>query len=219
MKKIKLIFAFCILAFLISCDHGTITGNPLISLTFNGSSQDATIARLDIWQRLYNAFIPTAVAAPSTIVDSGGRTVLLDEFWTTIGEVEFKFFETATADEVDGDSVELTGPYSSNILVTTADPVGSVRIGLKAVRRIKVKLMRTDSLPAGAPVDFLNKSLLISGTVNGVPFTLTSEDEAVVEVAGPNAVSVPNGSSLLLQLQIANIFKKINLADITVPTN
>jgi hypothetical protein len=87
------------------------------------------------------------------------------------------------------------------------------------MRRIKLKLIRLPSLPVGAPTGFLNKSIFIQGTVNGNNFTYSTEDESVIEIAGPQIVSAVANRTLLLELQIANLIKKTNLSAIVGATN
>ena len=211
---------FILILFLCSCtQNGTDTGNPVISLKINGSSNNATIARNHIWQKIMDFFIPVAVAGPSSISDSGSLPIILTHFWTTMGEIEFELEETASSTEVDGDEVEFTGPFTTNMLVTNVDPIGSATLNISSLRRIKAKLKKTYTLPRGAPVALLNNSIYISGTINGVAFSFSTTEESEFEVGGPNAVNAVTGSELLLQLQIANLFKRIDMSSIVTPTD
>lgn len=218
MKKFKI---FLVCALLISCDskNGTSTGDPIVNLKMNGSSQAATFASFNLWERVMQFFIPSAVAVPATIEDSGALPVVLAHFWTTLGEIEFELNEVADVDEVDGDEVEFEGPFTADILETDVSPLASAAIRQSTIRRIKAKLARTETLPAGAPGALLNQSVYVSGTVNSIAFSYSSEEETEFEVAGPNAIVATTGSTLLLQIQIANLFKRIDMSAIAAPTD
>jgi hypothetical protein len=220
MRQLRMTICLLIFNVLLSCtNEGTSTGNPLVTFKVNGSSQNAIVAKLEKWRFWLDLIMPTAWAEPSSIVDSSGRTVLLDHFWTTLGEIEFKATETAGGGEVDGEDAKFAGPYTFDILQTAVDPIGIVRLSTQPIRRVKVKLIRTASVPVGAPGGLSGQSIYISGTVNGVAFSVSSRDETVIEVSGPNPVEVPNGAELILQFQVANIFKRMDLGAIAVPTD
>jgi hypothetical protein len=206
---------FLLVIFLNACQHnGTSTGDPIVNLKVNGSSKPMTVSQLNIWQRMLRFVLPSAVAAPASVEDSGSLPIILTQFWTTIGEIEFELTETPGADETDGEGVEFEGPYVTDMLQTNVEAVGTATIQQHQIRRIKGTLKKTSTLPTGAPGALLNKSIFISGTVNGFPFTYVSEEETKIEVGGPNAVAAATGSDLLLQLQIANLFRKIDLSSI-----
>ena len=215
MKKL-----FIFILFVCSCtQNGTDTGNPIVSLKINGSSNNATIARNQLWQKIIDFLIPVAVAGPSSISDSGSLPITLTHFWTTMGEIEFEMQETAESTEIDGDDIEFAGPFTSDMLLTNVDPIGSAALNISSLRRIKAKLKQTTTLPSGAPPALLNNSIYISGTVSGVAFTFSTTEESEFEVGGPNAVNAITGSELLLQLQIANFFRRIDMSSIITPTD
>ena len=111
MKK----FLFLPFLFLSSCSqNGTDTGNPIVSLKINGSSNLATVARNDIWQKIIDFLVPAAIAAPASISDASSRTIILSALWTTMGEIEFETEATASPSEVDGDEVVFAGPFTTN---------------------------------------------------------------------------------------------------------
>ena len=218
MKKI-IVFTIA-LSLLNACSSsGTSTGNPGVTVTVSGSSQPATVATLNNWKKILDIFIPSAVAAPPSLQDSGSLPILLSEFWTTIGEIEFKATEAADGNEVQGSEVVLTGPYTVNLLETNTPPLGTATINYNQVRRIKTKLMQAESLPSGAPSAITGKSIYIAGTVNGVNFTFSTTEETELTVGGPNAVNVSSGDNFLLQLQIANLFKLIDMSMIVSSTD
>lgn len=216
------IYILCLLMSVIAActkSDSTATGNPLVSLKINGSSRNATVASFKFWRELYNAIVPTAVAMPTSIADSTGRTVVLSSFWTTVGQIEFKTTQAPTAGEVDGTDVEFPGPYTVNILETNVPALGTATLNINQIERVKVKLIRTLSLPASAPAQLMNNSIYISGTVGGVAITYSTTNESVMEIGGPNPLALGSAANLLLQIQVANLFKKIDLSGISSPTD
>lgn len=219
--KNRILLTILILMVYIGCQksENTTTGNPFVSLAVTSSSANATVAKLR--HNLIDLLIPKAFAypPPATLLDAAGNTVVIQSAWISIEKIEFKQLELADVGEVDGTDVEFQGPYSIDLLSTTPSPVDAGRVSLGQLRRIKIKLARVAVLPAGAPAGFLNKSIYISGTVNGNGFSYSTQDETVAEIAGPQLVSAVENSTLLLELQAANLIKKINLTSIAVPTD
>lgn len=220
MKNVTKIVLLILLPLLMtSCRTGsdsTTTGNPFVSLSATGSASVATVAK-NLWQHLLQHLAPRAHALPppATMSDAGGNTVTLTSSWYTIGEIEFKFDEVADGSEMDGDSVEFQGPYTIDLFSSTPQNFASGYIATTQIRRVKIKLKKTLGLPAGAPADLLNRSLYFSGTVNGHSLTYYTEEESVMEVAGPNLVNAVNNSELLLEFRTANLVKRINFSAIT----
>lgn len=206
-------------------DGGTSTGNPQVSLNVAGSSQPSTVAALKkevphFLMHLYQLFTPEALALPPPpgMVDSSGQTVNLSQFWTTLKEVEFKSVEIPGAEEVSGSEIQFPGPYTINLLSSSPSELDRKTISSAEIRRIKLKLTRTINLLATAPVELNDQSVFISGTVGGISFSFTTQQEIQYEVAGPNPVIAKDQSFLLLEIKTANLFKKINLSAITSST-
>lgn len=206
----------------ISCQksENTTTGNPFVSLAVTSSSASATVVKSGP-NKLIDLLMPKAYAypPPATLLDSVGSTVVIQSVWINIEKIEFKQQELADVDEVDGSDVEFQGPYVIDLLAAAPSPIDAGRIAVGQLRRIKVKLARVATLPVGAPAGLLTKSIYISGTVNGHSFSYSTQDETVIEIAGPQLVSAVENSTLLLELQTANLIKKMNLSSITVNTD
>ena len=202
-----------------SANDNTTTGNPFVSLAATSSASNATVSKVK--PSLFDLFLPQAVAypPPATLLDAVGNTVVIQAVWINFGEIEFKSEQVASGTEVDGDSVQFSGSNAIDLLSPTPMPFVSGPINLTQLRRIKLKLIRTQVLPFGAPSGFLNKSIFISGTMNGNNFTYSTQDETVIEVSGPNIVTAVENRTLLLELQIANLIKKSNLSAIVNNTN
>ena len=86
---------------------------------------------------------------------------------------------------------------------------------MSTLRRLKMQLSNVDILPTGAPAGLQNKSFYWKGTVGLRNFTFTSTEGYEYELSGPNNVSLFENSSILLSIQIANLFRKINMSAVT----
>lgn len=198
----------------------TTTGNPLVGISVAGSASNATVFYKPKFKFLDLLVTPVyAFPPPSSLFDANGNTVLLQTYWLTIGEIEFKASETPDSGEVDGDDVKFKGPYTVDLFDTSPQVLEVSPLNVPDLRRIKLKLIKTSSLPAGAPAGLTGKSMYISGQVNGNSFSFSTVDESEVQVAGPQAVSPQNNKSFLLEFKTANLIKKINLSAITSGTN
>ena len=220
--KSKLIIGFALMAtFFGSCqkNQNTTTGNPFVSLAMTSSPENATVTKINnsIWQIL----LPKSFAypPPPTLLDSAGNTVTITSAWVNFEQIEFKYEEAASGSEVDGDSVEFNSIFAVDLLSNTPQAFVSGNINVSQMRRVKLKLARVSSLPVGAPADFMGKSIYLSGTVNGHAFTYSTQDETVIEIAGPTLIAAVENSTLLIELQLANLIKRTNLSTITSTTN
>jgi len=198
----------------------TTTGNPLVGISVAGSASNATVFHKQKFKFLDFLITPVyAFPPPSSLFDSNGNTVMIQKYWINIGEIEFKATETPDVGEVDGDDVKFRGPYIVDLFNTSPQVLEMSSVSSTGLRRIKLKLIRTSSLPAGAPAGLMGKSIYISGQVNGNTFSFTTTDESEAEVAGPQAVNPQNNKSFLLEFRTANLIKKINLSAIVGTTN
>ncbi len=199
--------------------ESTSTGNPLVSFSVTGSAQSATVAMKlkNIWQFVVLSILTTANAfpPPNSLVDAVNNNILLNQMWISIGEIEFKMEEADSGSEVPEVKNDFTGPYTIDLFDATPVSLQSGTVSTSALRRIKVQLIRTSSLPAGAPAELLNNSVVLSGTVNGNTFSFVTEEETTFEVSGPNAVNLSENASVLLQINSANLIKRIDLSAIT----
>ena len=202
---------------LISCQNkGTSTGNPLVSLNMTGSGQSATAAYKHFKNNFWNWFVGTAHAfsTPPTILDSTNLNVSLSEFWISLSEIELKYDETAQVGEVNGDSVEFAGPYTVNLFSNSPMQVAAANLPLNILRRIKYKTKNISDLSSGAPAGMLNSNLYLVGIVNGNNFIFQSREELIIETAGPKLVTLNDGDHLLVQVQTADLVRKINLSSV-----
>lgn len=137
----------------------------------------------------------------------------LNEAWISVKRVEFKSTQTAAAGEISGDSVSFDAPMAINSIASTVQSFGQARIGA-SLRRLKMQLHNVEVLPFGAPVKLFGKSFFWKGTVGAKNFTFTTTEGYEYELAGPNVVILNENSNVLLSIQIANLFKKINMTNV-----
>ena len=221
MKNKFILSSILISVLWVSCQksENTTTGNPMVALAITSSPANATVVRnkTPIWDLL----IPKSYAyqPPNLLVDAAGNSVTINSIWINFSQIEFKYDEIASGSEVDGDSIEFDGIYAVDLLSNTPQPFVSGYLSTSNMRRVKLKLAKNSSLASGAPSGFLGKSIFVSGTVNGNNFTYSTEDETVIEIAGPTLVSAVENRTLLIELQIANLIKKTNLSGISTTTN
>lgn len=202
-----------------SKNENTTTGNPFVSLAMTSSPANSTVAKNN--NTFWDLLIPRSFAypPPGSLLDAVGSNITITSIWINFRQIEFKYDEVASGSEADGDSVEFDTIHSVDLLSNSPQPFVSGNINISNMRRVKLKLAKTITLPTGAPNDFLGKSIFISGTVNGQNFTFSTQDETVIEIAGPTLLAAVENRTLLIELQIANLIKKTNLSSITTATN
>lgn len=218
MKVVVMIYFVLFLLMLSSCANndvgGTTTGNPLVTFTMAGSSAPTTVAKQNLKFPLLAGLLTEAVALPPPVLkDSTNAVITLSEAWISVKQVEFKSTESPGAGEVDGDSVSFEIPTAINLIAATAQSFGQARIG-SSLRRIKMQLHNVEVLPTGAPAGLNGKSFYWQGMIEARRFTFNSTEGYEYELAGPNGVTLSENSNILLSIQIANLFKKINMTNV-----
>lgn len=216
-NSLKAVLAASIGASLIGCAAKNNSATTQVTSTFKmtGSGSAATVA-MNKKPSLWTAFVNAAYAmVPSVLVDSTGATVNLTSAWTVIKEVEFKSEETAGSEDSQSE-VEFKGPYFVNLLSNTPVALDTKAINQKSIKRIKMKLEASQaSLPAGAPAGLANNSIYVAGSVGGNNFTFQLDDGTEIQIAGPHSFLPGENSELLVEIQLANIFKQINMSSVT----
>lgn len=185
------------------------------SFKMTGSSAAATVAKNERPQSIWGLLLNKAYALiPSSLQDSSGLPITLNQAWTVVKEIEFKSEESAGAEDSEVE-VEFQGPYVVDLLSTTPMVLDTQQISEKAIKRIKMKLHKAESLPAGAPAGLINNSIFLSGVVGSNNFTFQLDDSTELQIAGPNSFQPSANSELLVEIQLANIFKQINMSTVT----
>ena len=201
-------------AFVVSCAPKNNSTSQITSgFKMTGSSSAATVAKQSP-QSIFGLFINQAYALiPTSLQDSTGLPITLNQAWTVVKEVEFKSEEVAGLEDSEIE-VEFQGPYVVDLLSNAPMVLDTQQIAEKAIRRIKMKLHKAESLPASAPAGLINNSIFISGVVAGNNFTFQLDDSTEIQIAGPNSFQPSENSELLVEIQLANIFKQINMSSI-----
>lgn len=211
--NVKALLAIGLTGIILGCDSNREVPQVTTSLVMTGSASAATVAKTNFFYKLLDMILPSSYAfAPTSIVDSTGATVTLNEAWIMIEEIEFEIEEVADADEDDGLEIEFQGPYAVDLLSVAPVPLDSQLIPQLPYKRIKMKLHQAENAVAGAPAGLLNNSIYFSGTVGANAFTYASDDTTEFEIGGSNPVLPADGSSVLVQIQLANVIKQIDLS-------
>jgi len=209
------IMSLALVAIVVSCGdkESSSPGVVTTGFTMTGSGQPA-VAQTN-FNKMISLLMPSAIALPpAALVDSTLTPVTLNDAWIVIKSIEFESEEFSTASEVDGDEVELTGPFHVDLLSSLPLSFGDVQVPAAGLRRIKMKLHKVDALPAGAPAGLNNNSIYFTFTRVGISFTYQSDDSAEFEIGGPKPV-IPNSTEdLLVEIKTADLIKKINLSGI-----
>jgi len=218
INNLKQTFFMMIFCLLISCQNnkGTSTGNPVVSLNMTGSSQAALAhsypQKKSIWDLVMG--YAYAFSPPPSNLDSTNLAVSLLEFWISISEIELKYDEFSQPGEVNGNGVNFAGPYVVNLFSNSPSSVAALQVSQSSLRRLKYKTKNIFDLASGAPAGMLNSGIYLQGVVGGNNFIFQSKEQLVFEMAGPNLVTLSSGDHLLLQLQTANLIRKINLSTV-----
>lgn len=211
----KTVFSLAAVLSINGCSKNEDLAQVSVPFTMTASNSSATVAKASSFQKILNMLLPSSYAyTPSVLVDSNGTTVSLSEAWVMIKEIEFKAAEVAGSDEVDGAEVEFTGPYAVDLLSTTPSVLDTQQIPQMAFKRIKMQFHKAENAVAGAPAGLLNNSIYLSGTVGANNFTYQADDSTEFEISGPNAVLPSSGDGILVQIQLANIIKQIDLSSL-----
>lgn len=208
----KVSLSILILGSLASCQPKA-TSQISSSISMTASSKAATVA---INKNKWGFLLPLANAFVSPgIVDSTGAGVNLTNAWVCIKEIEFEAAEVHGVGEVDGSEVTFKGPYFVDLLSSTPVAMDSQQIAAAAYQRIKMKLHASGgTVPAGAPTELSNNSIFLQGVVGARNFTFKLDDSTEINIGGAKPVLPTDGGSLLIEINLANIFKQIDLTSV-----
>ncbi len=196
-------------------ESNTVTPQVTVPFTMAASSSAPTVAKLTPYEKILEFILPSSYAfMPASMVDSTGLVISLTNAWIMIDTIEFETDEVGDVAEVDGDEIEFTGPYAVDLLATTATVLDTQTIPQIPFKRIKMKLHMAESAVSGAPGGLTNNSIYITGSIGANSFTYQSSEETEVEIGGPNAVVPVDGQGIAVEIQLANVFKQINLSGI-----
>lgn len=199
--------------FLTSCAGSDSANGSKVSSSFvmTSSSKSATVANYK--KSILDLFLKTANAlTPSLLVDRTGASVSLTQAWIAIKEVEFEQNQTRTSSEVDGTEISFKGPYFVDLLSNAPVTLDTQQVPSTPYQRIKMKLEKNSKIPTNAPSLLANNSIVIQASVGGISFTYLNNDGNEIELGGPKAITPASGQDILVSIQLANLFKQINLS-------
>ena len=218
LSKLKIASALTIAAMYSACQPSANAGATLVSsnLKMTGSSKAATVAQQSPRGKL-SLLLNQALAFVSPgIVDSNSASINLTNAWVVIKEIEFEAAETEGAEEVDGSEVAFEGPYYVDLLSNNPVTLDTQPIPDNAYKRMKMKLHSSSAaLPSGVPSELLGNSIFVQGTVGANNFTFLLDDSTELSIAGANPIVPAEGASLLVEVNLANIFKQIDMSSVT----
>ncbi|OFZ28952.1 MAG: hypothetical protein A2622_12700 [Bdellovibrionales bacterium RIFCSPHIGHO2_01_FULL_40_29] len=195
-----------------ACAPTQSTSEVTAAFKMTSSTSAATVATNS---SLWSIFLNKASAyVPTSLQDSSGAPITLTQAWTVVKEIQFKSAETEGAEDSEIE-VEFTGPYVVDLLSNTPLTIDTQLIAEKEIRRIKMKLHKVEILPDGSPAELLNNSIFIQGTIGGNNFTILMDDSTEIQIGGPNGFQPSENSQLLVEIQLANVFKQINMSTVT----
>jgi hypothetical protein len=206
---------------LTACNEGGTSSKGTIKTNFSmTSSNEVTVAQNNI-QKLLSTFIPTAIALePLNLKDSGLRSVDLDEAWIVLKKIQFTSIATDDSNSSD-DSIHYKGPFYVDLLSNNPVSFGEINLPVTGIRRVKMLLHKATNgdFPSIAPSQLIGNSIYLKGQVNGLNFSFAADDTTDFSISGPNAVVPEEGKDFLAVLRMADLFKKIDLSDISEGTN
>ena len=216
MKATKVIghlgFTF-LTALLTSCNSTTGSSDNGVATNFaiTGSGMNATVK--SSWSIFPSAYALT----PPPLLDANLANVDLNEAWIVVKKVHF--FRSSNPDAYATSADHYQGPFFVDLLDGTPEPFGKITLYPEGLRRVKMLLHKSNSLPAGVPAALAGNSIYFRGMVNGFNFTYASDDTTDIQVYGENAVYPESGKNLMMTIRIADLFKKIDLSAITADTD
>lgn len=183
-------------------------------IAMTATAKAATVAsynnKWSLLMPLVNAFVSPG------LVDSTGTGVNLTNAWVSIKEIEFEAEEAHGTSETDGTEISFKGPYFIDLLSSSPTTIDTQQIPANTYHRIKMKLHASGgTVPQGTPAQLASNSIFIQGVVGARNFTFQLDDSTQINIGGPKPLVPADGLSLLVEINLANLFKQINFASIT----
>lgn len=207
-----LIFSF-FLTLLTSCNSGSGSSSShgvMTNFAITGSGMNATVSNSWIFPSAY-------ALTPPPLLDANLANVDLLEAWIVVKHIHF--FRSSNVAVQSTSSDHYKGPFYVDLLDGTPEPFGKIMLFPEGLRRLKMLLHNSNSLPAGVPAALAGNSMYFRGQVNGHAFTYSSDDTTDFNITGENAVYPENGKKLMMVIRIADLIKKIDLSAITADTD
>lgn len=162
-------------------------------------------------------------ANKNSIGTAMNNDVILTSFKINIKEIEFEFAEINDNDNDDSDDdgffdsddeFELNGPFELDLLNQNA-PITTVTIPNGTYEEVAFEI--DNSTNANSPL--FNKSVQITGTINGTPFVFWHNFEEEFEVdyedANQNLVINNNSFDLIINFDLNQVLSQVDLSNAT----
>jgi len=154
-------------------------------------------------------FAGSATQTGLTIKSDNVNAVIVESFKINIGEIELEFDDDVYISGYGyDDEIELKGPFEVDLikngdaLVTTI--VSNVELPDGRYEEIEFKFEKSKKSNS----DLFQKTVLIKGTINGVPFIFFTDEEFEVEIEFEDYVNVDDATIaiLMVSFDIASLF-------------
>ncbi len=150
---------------------------------------------------------PNSLAIKS---DNANAVVVIESFKINIGEIELEFHDDQFISDSIGydDEIELKGPFEVDLikngdaLVTTV--VSNVELPPAGYEEIEFEFKKSKNSIS----DMYQKTVLVKGTINGVPFVFWTDEEFEVEIEFEDDVYVDEATLAVVTVSfnIASLF-------------
>lgn len=203
------------------CNQGSSGGSNGVTTNFSMTSSNEVTVASNSYQKMLNALVPTAIALePLNLRDSGNRSVDLDDAWIVVKKIQFSASASDSSDGND-DSYHYKGPFYIDLLSDAPSQLGQITLPEVGIRRVKMLLHKSTNgdFPSMAPSALIGNSIYLKGQVNGLNFSYAADDTTDFSISGSNAVVPEAGKDFLAVIRMADLFKKIDLSDISEGTN
>lgn len=162
-----------------------LSATSLMLLGASCTSDEGTSENLRIKASSTNTFSQSKTAARTV----NNAEVTISEFKLNISEIELEFddsyYETTNDNFIDSDDeIELRGPFELDLLTGTTN-ITSLELPKASYEEIEFEFDKNTD----ASSDMFNKTVVIKGTINAIPFIFWHDFEEEIEVDFENAVT------------------------------
>ncbi|WP_028890775.1 hypothetical protein [Tenacibaculum sp. 47A_GOM-205m] len=162
-----------------------LSATSLMLLGTSCTSDEGTSENLRIKASSTNTFSQSKTAARTV----NNAEVTISEFKLNISEIELEFddsyYETTNDNFIDSDDeIELRGPFELDLLTGTTN-ITSLELPKASYEEIEFEFDKNTD----ASSDMFNKTVVIKGTINAIPFIFWHDFEEEIEVDFENAVT------------------------------
>lgn len=184
------------------------------SIKMRGTTVPGLVASSQKPLFLEELFFPKANAYTAlSMEDSQGNVVNLSQAWMVVTDVEFEVDDDNLPEGVeDLEFEELPGPYGVDLLSSEPLSFGQIALPDLAYRNLNMRLQAAETTFAGAPAGLSGNCIYLAGTVGTNDFEFQADEDDHYEVTGPSGFNPAEGQDLLIVVNLADLFKKIDMS-------